>query len=153
MHKSNTAIVGIALSIIISGCSSVTTTGNEKPDLRPCAKNFTTDGSMTGLSGKRFMTSMSFPNISKKTALNKISQQISFEGQTIKTLDRDSGIIIASQQDLLLKDARETKITASVEERKGGTLVNIQVLTGFGMVTSEDAVKDYFCRIINYIGK
>lgn len=135
---------------LVTGCASVSTS-NEPPDTRDCAKNFTTDGSAIGLSGKNFQTSMFFKGITSKTAMDKIARQISLEGQKVTTIDRESGLIAASQGDALSKQGRDSPITAIVDNQQNGVFVTIKTTTGFGMVTTESAVKDYFCRVLDAV--
>lgn len=155
-NKVATLAAVFVFPFLVSGCAFIGLISEnhiDPNDARPCAKNFSTDGSMMSISGKSFMTSAALTKVSKKVAMDRMARQISLEGQTIKTLDRESGLIAISQQEATSNQGRDTPITAIVEGRGNGVFIQMKATTGFGMSTTEGFVRDYFCRVIGAVGK
>lgn len=143
---------------ILAGCvstgttSGTTTTAPVVEDSRACAKNFATEGSALSLSGKVFTDSMFVPGVGFKAAMEKASKQIALDGLTITTFDKEGGMIAASNKVIAGKGDTVPLVTI-IEPQKGGVLVKLKFSTGFGQVSTEQTVRDGFCRIITAIEK
>lgn len=141
----------IAMTALV-GCVSTGTSTPVNEDTRACAKNFAIEGSALSLSGTTYTNFMFIPGVSLKAAMEKASKQIALDGMTITTLDKEGGMIAASNKVVAGKGDTVPLVTI-IEPQKGGVQVRLKFSTGFGQVSTEQTVKDGFCRIISAVEK
>lgn len=144
----------IALTACVSNSTKpsegAATTPPPPEDTRACAKNFAVEGSAMSMSGKSYQNKMKIAGVTKKTAIERASKAIALEGMTIAAVDKDAGLISASNQVTMGKGAT-APFTVGVEQEKSGVDVTMRFRTAFGQSASDSTVKDFFCKIANAI--
>lgn len=142
----------LVLLLLANGCASAPSIPVASTDARPCARNFTVNGSSISFSGKEYSTNMFIAGVSSKVAIDRASKQIALDGMTITTLDREGGLIAAANKTIAGKGDTVPLIT-TIESQKDGVQILMKYSTGFGVVTPEDAIRDFFCKVISAVEK
>ena len=140
--------VAIFVTILMSSCAAGPPQKLQTNDPRPCAQNFTYDGSI--LIGRTFKTNESIAGVSKTVAIERAAKKIAKEGMSITTIDKDMGIVSASQT-VSYGKGQTAPLTVSIDSVKNGVDVSIAFSISGGETTSVDTAKDFFCDITGAI--
>lgn len=147
------SMVTAAFLSLLGACVSMPgASETAKVDERACAKSFAVEGSALSITGTKYSTSMFVPGVSVKVAMDRASKQIAMDGMTITTLDREGGLIAASNK-VIAGKGDTVPLVSTFEAAKGGVQVRLKFANGFGQVTTEETVRNGFCNIISAIEK
>lgn len=146
------AIPSLAALALVSGCVTMpgAQTTPTAEDARPCARNFVIEGSALSPSGTQYKNTMLVTGVSMKNAMDRASKQIALEGMTITTLDREGGLIAASNK-VIGGKGDTVPLVVIFEQVKDGLKLEMKFRNGFGQLTSEDTVRNGFCNIVSAI--
>jgi hypothetical protein len=147
MHYRNIMVAIFAITLM-SACAAGSPQKLQTDDPRECAKNFTYDGNF--LLGRTFKTNQFVAGVSKNVAMERSAKKIAKEGMSITSIDKDIGIISASQT-VSYGAGKTAPLTVSVDSAKSGVDVSISFSISGGTTTPTDTVKDFFCSIISAI--
>ncbi|WP_213953722.1 hypothetical protein [Variovorax sp. dw_954] len=153
-----------ASALVLSACGSTATSPNtatpepkaQAPATRtaantsPCAANFSSSGSF--ISGKKFSTQVPLPGVSKDTAFTKAYGSLAKSGYQIVQSDKGAGVISAAQGVSFSKGGKSVPLNVVVQSEGKGSSVSFSFSITGGLSTSEDAVRDEFCRIAGDMG-
>ena len=146
-------IVVLCTFAILNGCANMSPAPKVvSTDSRACYRNFFSSGSAMSFKGSTFTSSALVPGVAVKTAMDRASKQIALDGLTITTLDREAGLIAASHKVIAGKGETAPQIV-TFESTKGGVQIGFKFITGFGLISDEDAMRETWCKIIAVIEK
>lgn len=148
------AFPSLAALALVSGCVTMpgAQTTPTPEDVRPCTRNFVTEGSVLSPSGTQYKNTVFVTGVSMKNAMDRASKQIALEGMTITTLDREGGLIVAANK-VLGGKGDTVPLIVTFEQVKDGLKFEMKFRNGFGQLTSEDTVRNGFCNIVAAIEK
>lgn len=131
--------------LLLAGCGSTGPTHVAKNDPRPCAYNFTKEGSV--LSGYLFRTHDILPNESQKSAVEKMTKELAMNGFNIINSDSKMGVINASQT-VSFGKGKTVPLNVSVDPYSSGVKVDMSFTLIVGLYTPTDLVKEAFCKAL-----
>jgi hypothetical protein len=111
---------------------------------QPCAQNFKVEGSAMSPSGKSFQTFALVPGVTRQLAMERASKHIALEGLTLTLVDREMGLLTASNK-VIGGKGDTSPFVISFEDAGTGQNVKMKFKTGFGQVASEDMLRTKFC--------
>lgn len=141
-------ILLIIIGTALSGCASQGVQHLQTSDQRPCAQNFTYEGSF--LTGQTFKTNGFVSGVSKAKAIEKVAKFTIADGWAITNTDKDLGIISASQT-VSFGQGKTAPLNIGVDSVKGGVNVSMSYSISGGLSSPVEAVKDHFCSTIEAI--
>jgi hypothetical protein len=145
-----------ASTIALTGCigsmptqSSSQADSPKSSDTRPCAKNFTVEGSAMSLSGKKYKTNAFVSGVSRNDAMTRASKKLAQDGLNIVTMDKEGGLLVASNKAIAGRGSQDDgQFVSTFEPEKGGLMVSMRLGTSFGQVASEDDMRENMCGVI-----
>ena len=145
MNKKTLIATSIAL-LVSQGCATERT-AIRSGDNRPCVTNYSTVGELW--TGKQFKTFEDFPKVSTAIAFEKVAAAVASHGYQIRSINKDLGIISASQDVSFSSGGKTIPLNAVVKSSTGGG-ARVELLFSFsaGLATSADAVQDALCEIL-----
>lgn len=138
-------ILLVVIGAALSGCASQGVQQLQTSDQRPCAQNFTFEGSF--ITGHTFKTNDFVSGVSKAEAMERGAKFTMADGWTITHTDKDLGIIGASQN-VSFGQGKTAPLNIGVDEKTGGVNVNMSYSISAGVASPVEAVKDHFCSTI-----
>ena len=133
----------------VSACAAGAPRKLQTTDSRECAQNLTYTGSL--LSNQMFKTHQFVEGTSKSVALERAAKVIVANGMAIVSIDKEMGILSASQSVVFDKGGGTVPLTVTVDSAKSGVDVALTFSIGVGQVAGEDSVRDLFCQVIEAI--
>ncbi len=118
-------------------------------DTRACAKNFTVEGSAISLSGKKYKTNAAITGVPKAEAMSRASRKLAQDGLNIVTLDREGGLLVASNKVIAGKGPQDDAQFVTTFEAQGGALaIGMRFGTSFGQMAAEESVRENMCGVM-----
>jgi hypothetical protein len=112
-----------------------------------CSAHYTEEGGFIG--GKTFRTYQDFPQLNRETALEKIAQGLASDGWESVEVNKDVGLIIATQK--LLRKGAGTQNPVNIVVKKGSPEgVRIELTFKGGGLLPKGRMKPLFCRILGF---
>jgi hypothetical protein len=150
--KRNIFIVGLLCSVIIYGGGRATAQRTvQTSDNRECMQNFTYVGSFW--SGRIFKTHGVVQNVSKSVAVERAARYLAGAGGWyITTIDKESGVISASEQ-VGFGKGKTNPLNVSIEPVKNGVNVSISFSSSAHEIARGQMIQNIFCSIIEAIKK
>ncbi len=146
-----TALLLVVLTLAIQGCAHHQRESKEEKtetinDNRPCAANFTSDGSFWG--GRSFRTYMD-SKMSKNNAFSSLAASFASHGYAITASDRESGLISGNSA-VMFGNGKVVPMNATVKSiPSGGSHAELTFQLSGGLSASLDAIKKEFCGILD----
>lgn len=149
-------VIGLVVGFVLStqayaeedALSSALGSSKAVNDIGECASNFSVTGSL--FSGKQFKTSAVLPEVSSQIAFRKAHAAITkIHEYKITNSDEKVGIISVIQE---LSSGRIIPLELHIESVSGaGTKIDYSLSLAAGMITSEDGVRNEFCKITSAV--
>ena len=152
--RSGILIVGLLCLMIIYGCGGGAATQQtaQTSDNRPCVQNLTTEGSY--VSGRIFKTHQLVRNVSKSDAMVRAARYIAAEGFLINSIDKELGLISASQGVTVASRGGKTlPLNVSIQPVEDRLNVSLSFSVPGGITVSGGGLINTFCSIIEAIEK
>jgi hypothetical protein len=142
---------GLAVAMSISGCASnqsVPAKAIADVNARPCEQNFTQEGSALSLTGSSFSTHAFVSRVNRKMAIERAAKQIAMDGLQVATIDKEGGLLTAGNR-VIAGNGESVPLVLTAEPAKDGVDLKLKFAIRFGQMTSANAIKDNFCKIID----
>ena len=118
----------------------------------PCATNFSVTGSF--FSGKQFKSQAPLPNLAPDLAYRKAYTEVVNRGWQIISVDKEIRMISASQGVSFSSGGKTVPVNIHIRQDGGrGSSISFTLSLTGGLVTSEEGVRDGFCKFVNDITK
>jgi hypothetical protein len=105
------------------------------------------------MTGKRFSTHSPLPGASKDAAFAKAYASLAKTGYQIVQSDKNAGVISAAQSVSFSSGGKTAPLNVVIQGDAKGSSVSFALSISGGLVASEDAVRDEFCRIAGEMGR
>jgi len=150
--KRNIFIAGLLCSAVIcAGGMATARQAAQTSDTRECMRNFSYEGSFW--SGRIFKTHGVVQNVSKSVAVERAARYLAGAGGWyINTIDKESGVISASQA-VGYGKGKTNPLNISIESVKNGVNVSISWSSSSHEIARGQMIQNTFCSIIEAIGK
>ena len=115
-------------------------------------QNFTADGSF--VAGRTYRTWQEHDGVAYDAAFRKAAQAVAGAGWASVTPNKDTGTITAAQAITGGRRRGGTSAPLNVIVQEKGTIIRVEVnfVLGPGQMTSDDALKGEFCKIVEAPG-
>lgn len=130
---------------LVVGCGGTTPTQPNTDDPRACAQNFSYSGSF--ISGRTYKTHAHVSGVTKKTAMSRVAQFTANEGWKINSVDKDMGIISASQT-VSYGGGKTAPLNISFLQEAERVKLSLNYSTSGGVSSPLEATVDHLCKTV-----
>jgi len=81
-------------------------------------------------------------------AIERAAKQIAMDGLQVATIDKEGGLLTAGNR-VIAGNGESVPLVLTAEPAKDGVDLKLKFAIRFGQMTSADAIKDNFCKIID----
>lgn len=101
--------------------------------------------------GTVYKSSAFVPSIDKNTVFNNVYKGMSSEGWKFAQVDAKLGVINALQ-DVSYGNGKTAPLNVVIENSQGGSQIVLSFTVARGLMTTDQLVRDGFCKIIRSVG-
>jgi hypothetical protein len=130
---------------LLLGCGGTTPTQPNTDDPRACAQNFSYSGSF--IAGRTYKTFAQVKGVTKETAMSRVAQFTVNDGWQVNSVDKDMGIISASQT-VSYGEGKTAPLNMTFLPEAESVKLSINYSTSGGVSSPLEAIVDHFCKTI-----